>query len=658
MRNNKHLALILVGATMLSTTALFTSCRHDDSFNGGSIEEAVNATYAQAFENAFGKVAPNVDWGFSSNPSSMRTSARAMGTNAMFRRSLQPTISFPTDCAASNFLAAVPEGVNKLPTWGAGAGSYYIDATTQSVSTWSGASKIYVTGVVDLSEGDLSAESPRFAPDYRSEIYLIEGATLKLGKVSASTLNVAAIYIAQGATLEAATELTANTSTKVYNHGTLKAGTFQVNMSSFLYNVGRLEAGSVNVESNTSRIVNDGTAYVANVTVNAGAIQNNGTFTATATTRVQSNNSGWVNNGHWTTYDYAYIGGSENVINNCFLEVGHDFEMNISSAQGAFKIDAGCGVVTENFYGGRDTRQGVVTGPFKIEMGEDAVFIVHQTAQFESGTAVDEGYGIFGISPDGYAVFQAKDIVRDPYLASINSHGAVTYGGNLYVSAQTHFAQGYDSDGSGSAQPKPFINEADGFSIATNLFAAGFLPGKPDITIAPSPCNPGFAGGTPLYRVIAEDLSASEAGDFDFNDVVFDVVKAQNGKTTLKLICAGGTLPLRVMGIEVHGLFGQTTPNANGTYQMFNTGAGPTVDPVTFEVDGEYTTPEQIKNITIEVLKSGVWMELRATTGEAACKILVDDTFTPVPERMNIADEHDRFTDYVQGYFVDDFWWK
>lgn len=158
--------------------------------------------------------------------------------------------------------------------------------------------------------------------------------------------------------------------------------------------------------------------------------------------------------------------------------------------------------------------------------------------------------------------------------------------------------------------------------------------------------------------MIAEDLSASEAGDFDFNDVVFDVVKAEGGKTTLKLICAGGTLPLRVMGIEVHGLFGEGTPNANGTYKMYNTGSGPTVAPVTFEVNGEYTTPEQIKNIKIEVFKNSSWMELKATTGEAACKILVDDTFTPVPERTNIANEYKKFTNYVQGAFVDDFWWK
>ena len=164
--------------------------------------------------------------------------------------------------------------------------------------------------------------------------------------------------------------------------------------------------------------------------------------------------------------------------------------------------------------------------------------------------------------------------------------------------------------------------------------------------------------------MIAEDLSAEEAGDFDFNDVVFDVVKAENGKTTLKLICAGGVLPLRVRGaneaegVEIHSVFGEMVPNANGQYKMYNTGAGPTVPEATFTVEGEYTTPEEIENIIIEVKKNNVWMVLKATQGEAACKILVDDTFKPVRERRNIADENKKFTNYVQGSFVDDFWWK
>ena len=202
-----------------------------------------------------------------------------------------------------------------------------------------------------------------------------------------------------------------------------------------------------------------------------------------------------------------------------------------------------------------------------------------------------------------------------------------------------------------------------GFSIDNNIYGEGFNSGKPNINIPQTPCSPGFKG-KPLYRVIAEDLSAEEAGDFDFNDVVFDVVKAENGKTTLKLICAGGTLPLRVRGasetegVEVHSVYGEMAPNAQGRYQMYNTGSGPNVEPATFEVDGEYTTPEQIKNITIEVKKDNTWMELEATRGKAACKILVDDTFKPVTERRNIADENKKCTNYVQGEFQDDFWWK
>ncbi len=657
MNKKGYFGFIAIATTMLSAM-LLSSCSHDEYFySEEKAEQTVYSKYATAFEKAFGKVGPNVDWGFSSK----NASTRAKGDYTS-KGNLQPTITFPTDCAASNFLAAVPEGVNKLPTWGAGAGSYYIDAETQSVSTWSGASKIYVTGTVDLSVGDTDAEHPKFAPDYRSEIYLLEGATLKLGEVSAINFNVDAIYIAGGAKLETAGLLKANSSTKVYNHGTIKVGTFEVNTSSFLYNVGTLEARSVNAESNNSRIVNDATVNCTTTTVNAGAVQNNDIWTVSGTTTVNSNNSGWVNNGKWKTYNYSYVGGSENVINNCYLWVTNDFEMNISSATGAFKIDTGGGVLTKNFYGGRDSSTGANSGPFKIVMGQKAVFKVENIAQLEGGrNDISDTYnkGIYGPTSGEYAVFQAKSIVRNAALA--NTWGAVTYGGHLYVSAESHFAQGNDG-----MSAHTFICTKDGFTLK-NIYAAGdnnFSSGKPNITISKTECSPGFQGGDPLYRVIAEDLSASEDGDFDFNDVVFDVVKAEGGYTTLKLICAGGTLPLRVRGanqpegVEIHSVFGQAAPDDNGKYQMFNTGAGPTVPEATFTVAGEYITPEQIKNIIIEVQKDNVWMALPANRGQAACKILVDDTFKPVRERRNIADENLRFTDYVQGAFVDDFWWK
>ena len=674
----KKYLISFVAATALILA--FTGCsKSNDLYNQGIIDEknkedqakqdqqnelAINEAYATAFEKAFGPVGSNVDWGFSRKSSGARAFTRAEGVT------FPTTITFPGDCDASNFLADVPEGVSELPDWGGNAGlkdAFYIDKA-YNVHIYNGAAKLYVKGDIDLSEGDTNPDVPRFQVSTTSEIYLLEGATLKIGQVSAEKLVCAAIYIAEDATLATDYPLLLNSGMDVYNHGTINVkNDLQVNTNSILYNSGTVKAtGTVSAESNSSNgdqssIVNNGTIECADVIVNAGAVLNIFEWKVSGTTKINSNNSGWINNGQWKTKDYAYVGGSENVINNCYLWVTNDFEMNISSVKGSFKINSEGGVLASNFYGGRDSSTGAVSGPFKIEMAENAVFVVENDAQFESGRSeIDNdkyAYGIFGPTEGGYAVFQAKNIVRVASIA--NTWGAVTYRGHLYVSAETHFAQGNDG-----MESHKFIIEQDGFSIADNIYAAGFKSGKPSITIPQTTCSPGFQGGDPLYRVIAEDLSASEAGDFDFNDVVFDVVKAEGGVTTLKLICAGGVLPLRVRGAnqaegtEIHSLFGENEPNANGQYNMYNTGLSPKMPEKEFTVEGTYTTPEQIKNIIIEVWKNDKWMELTATRGKAACKILVDDTFKPVEERRNIADENQNFTNYVQGKFVNDFWWK
>ena len=168
----------------------------------------------------------------------------------------------------------------------------------------------------------------------------------------------------------------------------------------------------------------------------------------------------------------------------------------------------------------------------------------------------------------------------------------------------------------------------------------------------------------PLYRVIAEDLNAQQASDFDFNDVVFDVVKAENNKTTLRLIACGGIYKLTVAGVEVHEKFGQQA--TDGKYPMINTGAKADInglDPVEFEIDGTYDTPEKINNIEIRVWKPGTGdngIPLTAKQGKAACKILVDDSFEVVQEKQGIGNEYGLFPSYVQGGWdpiVDGKWW-
>lgn len=665
--NKKNYFSALVAMFAMISVMILSSCSHDDYYyNEEKAEQALNDQYAIAFEKAFGKVGPNVDWGFGSKNSSTRAFTRAVSDYTQYKGNMQPTISFPSDCAASNFLkeSEIPTNATAMPNSQGGVGPYYVDASTTQVDSWSSQCVIYVKGNVDLS-------NKTFSLNAGAKVYLTEGSTLKLGSYAADGLNIA-FYISEGATLETDGLLKIQTY-PVYNHGTIKAESYEITSSSILYNVGKLETtgktagtGNVIVNANNDRIVNDGTIDCSEVIIHAGAVQNNDKWIVSGTTKINSNNSGWVNNGHWTTGNYAYIGGSENVINNCFLFVEEDFEMNISSVQGAFKIDGGGGVLTKNFYGGRDSSTGAISGPFRIEMGQKAVFKVEETAVFESGRSKIEDtydYGIFGPSSgDEYAVFQAKKIVREESLK--NTWGAVTYGGNLYVSAEEHFAQGND----GTASHK-FIIEKPGFSIETNIYAAGFNSGKPNITIEETPCCPGFYGDdpNPTYRVIAEDLSATEAGDFDFNDVVFDVEPNEAGNAAKIVVrAAGGIYKLTVAGVEVHQAFGQGA-KADGTYSMINTQPwDPEVKATLIEsYSGDFSSDAAIRNtirtIEIKVYKPGFeenGIELTATTGKAACKILVDKTFSVVRERHSIADENTNFHKYVQGTFTDDFWWK
>lgn len=164
------------------------------------------------------------------------------------------------------------------------------------------------------------------------------------------------------------------------------------------------------------------------------------------------------------------------------------------------------------------------------------------------------------------------------------------------------------------------------------------------------------------YRVIAEDLNANSSSDFDFNDVAFDIIKIEGGKTQLKLLCAGGIYPIRIgenADNEIHKLFGVES-NC-----IVNTGSvagypSATKDPVLFWVDGEYSDPGKINSLKIYVNKVGdTWTELKANRGTAACKILVDSRFGIMGERTNISTKYASFPKYVKGEIGNDEfqWW-
>ena len=206
-----------------------------------------------------------------------------------------------------------------------------------------------------------------------------------------------------------------------------------------------------------------------------------------------------------------------------------------------------------------------------------------------------------------------------------------------------------------------------------------FLPATPG-EVPPTP-NPSTK--IEKLRVIAEDLQVGENTDFDFNDVVFDVIwtrtfsdEAQTNQTSqkveIKLLAAGGTLPLYVDGKEVHEQFGVDQ------YTMVNTRAKAKglkgkddAQPVTWETsnysDSGTTIGEIANSIDVYVTKNEQNIHLSAPEGGIASKIAVkfinDQEYVWCDERQDIEDKYrlidgtPLFKNWVQGLYSYDDWY-
>ena len=637
---------ILFGTAVTAIVTGLVSCSHD--FEGNNLSQAEIA-YRTSFVKTFGVPAADQDWGFGSDETA----------GARMTRTIQPSYNFPSDAAATKFLAAVPDGVQKL-TQNVGRANNYIDETWQGdLNIWGGATAegnwqdrsggvLYIKGNCDFSNRS-------FYFDGNSELYLLEGATLTLNANSAANLQQnTMIYMAAGSKIVTPGELKLNNGLHIYNHGTIEANKLSTNSNSLLYNVGKVYVTTkISVENELSVVVNDGIINAADLnTAGSGKIENNDSVRITGTTFVNSNDNTWVNNGHYHTGNFIYNAGSDEVINNCRLTVDEDFNINLGDnpGNGNFKMDAGSGVVTKNFNGGGNWSKNYSTGrssfnggPFYVYMGANSVFKVTGTCTLNATKA---DYGFYGPETGGYAVLDAKEIKK----GADNQGYEVTYGNNLYVYTESHFGNGYSGQ-------YPYID----FKGNAKIFAPGFEDGKPAITIQPSRCCAGFAGSgsegegeggesgdtpelTPDVRIIAEDLSASESSDFDFNDVVFDVTFTSSTTALVTLQAAGGTLPLTVAGVEVHDMFGVSTST------MVNTFAGnkSAYAPVSFEITG-IDSSKRGRDIEILVLKGDEWCPLEAHQGVPAAKIAVKPTFVWCDEYEAIESRYPLFRDWVQN---------
>ena len=156
-------------------------------------------------------------------------------------------------------------------------------------------------------------------------------------------------------------------------------------------------------------------------------------------------------------------------------------------------------------------------------------------------------------------------------------------------------------------------------------------------------------------RIMAEDLSAQydptgKTSDWDFNDVVFDWA-IKDGKAYIKLLAAGGTLPIRIGGtrndnssepagsVEIHD-----NVNGLGGY-MKNCGVGNEVPAKELVLEDHIYTDAQ--SILITVYKGGSWVEIEANQGEPAAKFNCPVNTDWCDEYVNINRVYENFSAWV-----------
>ena len=154
-------------------------------------------------------------------------------------------------------------------------------------------------------------------------------------------------------------------------------------------------------------------------------------------------------------------------------------------------------------------------------------------------------------------------------------------------------------------------------------------------------------------RIMCEDLGGFSGNDIDFNDVVFDVTYLTATRAKITIQAAGGTLPIYIGSEtpenEVHALFGvshKTMVNTNREgYLNKNVAGVVTCNPVSIEIAVQSQNPNDIP-VTVQAA-DGTTYSLSSNTGWPTQKICVPVETGWTNERVGIAEQYPRFSDWV-----------
>ena len=632
---------LMSGIAAIAVCAAFTSCSKENLYDENAVVEknemAVREAYAQAFEKAFGKVGANVDWGF--GPS--RSNTRATGEFAN-HVGAYPDANMWT---SKGFLAPDP----LTPGQKLRVQFYFQMVQNPGGTPDKGTLDFFMQQVYDGGDDPMDGKSPEKYLAANGSTYITSGEHMDHLTVGPNNLH---IFNFNNGNCSTNPNVADRDQTDVNNTTQQHSDQIQLMLNTPTSCFGYANSDASYVRKDRWRLVSGevidafcddpSNGYAAFLAAHQGVVDKKC---------------------YWDDFKRSYIGFDFDMIPDSTIFAGTYVDKN---GNPIYDLSNHAKDIHHKNY-----------EYFSIDLkGQDKVW---------NGTALVDAttIGEWGTDPWGNRAFF-------PYMPG------TTKKIHKVVAELNHFCGEYDNNWNDDNWKYTVSNNGQNTDYAridymTTALNAGKLPKNDKEWVVVGNCADGYYSDwivsflpaepedTPVttkYRVIAEDLTADEASDFDFNDVVFDVEPNEAG-TAAKIVlrAAGGIYKLTVAGQEVHEAFAAEYPEAgygkgeNDLYPMINTNPwNPEVKVILFEsLSGDFSPANirtTINSIEIKVYKPGYEQNgllLTARTGEAACKILVDNTFEVVRERTGIADKNTNFHKYVQGYWdreTEGFWWQ
>ena len=609
-------------------TLAFVSCSKDslpsqDVPAGYKDAAAVVDEYQSNFVKTFGTPSANQTWGFGKSVNVANAMRRA---NAVIDG--DPFTYETTDSYYKTTVPGTAKDPNDVPDWQLpNLTELKLVNASYSIGLERGSRDIYVSGAVTLNvDGSHWINQAR--------IYVLPNATLNLNMNSQYFINNLEIYVAADGILNYNCDMfyKHNGGGKLYNRGTVNflADEFQANNDAVIYNEGTVTGKSLKMAPNQSKpsfFYNFGDVHLTNKLImfsESNFLNENKVIVDDATEITASVNVAnclwWINKGRFETKDMVMHATNNKLYNLCQLYV----KETLNLYEGEFQLmpnsyteagDAEFHMFYVNMYGDAG-----------INIKGNVNVISKYNDTYDQGFKYQDG-------DDNYVLIGGKCSVN-MQKGTLNIDEGITYSVK-----EVEILNG------GSPVTEEYVEEAYPTEYPVTFFNAesGVVFGQLSVTPKEAGCGATWTIGTlpvtlPSLHVMAEDLSATEASDFDFNDVVIDVFYKNSTTVTIQLLAAGGTLPLRICqndNWEVHKLFNVPVTCMVNTGTKYHTAQLPytqveglSVAPFdyvltagTWSTDQDEFAAQVNQRIKLEVQKEGTWYELLAEQGKPACKI-------------------------------------